>query len=195
MSDAKPRCDWPANDTLMIAYHDNEWGVPVHNDKLHFEFLILDAFQAGLSWRTILYKRENFREAFDGFDVERVARYGKRDVNRLLKNEGIIRNRLKVATSITNAQAFIDIQNEYGSFDEFVWNFVGGETIQNAWVSMKHLPAKTKESDAMSEELKERGMKFVGSTILYAYMQAAGMVNDHEVGCYRHAELNGSVSK
>ncbi|MDH5805026.1 MAG: DNA-3-methyladenine glycosylase I, partial [Gemmatimonadota bacterium] len=129
------------------------------------------------------------------FDVERVARYGKRDVNRLLKNEGIIRNRLKVATSITNAQAFIDIQNEYGSFDEFVWNFVGGETIQNAWVSMKHLPAKTKESDAMSEELKERGMKFVGSTILYAYMQAAGMVNDHEVGCYRHAELNGSVSK
>ena len=195
MSDAKPRCDWPANDTLMIAYHDNEWGVPVHNDKLHFEFLILDAFQAGLSWRTILYKRENFREAFDGFDVERVARYGKRDVNRLLKNEGIIRNRLKVATSITNAQAFIDIQNEYGSFDEFVWNFVGGETIQNAWVSMKHLPAKTKESDAMSEELKERGMKFVGSTILYAYMQAAGMVNDHEIGCYRHAELNGSVSK
>ena len=195
MSDAKPRCDWPANDILMIAYHDNEWGVPVHNDKLHFEFLILDAFQAGLSWRTILYKRENFREAFDGFDVERVARYGKRDVNRLLKNEGIIRNRLKVATSITNAQAFIDIQNEYGSFDEFVWNFVGGETIQNAWVSMKHLPAKTKESDAMSEELKERGMKFVGSTILYAYMQAAGMVNDHEVGCYRHAELNGSVSK
>ncbi|MDH5805615.1 MAG: DNA-3-methyladenine glycosylase I, partial [Gemmatimonadota bacterium] len=115
MSDAKPRCDWPANDILMIAYHDNEWGVPVHNDKLHFEFLILDAFQAGLSWRTILYKRENFREAFDGFDVERVARYGKRDVNRLLKNEGIIRNRLKVATSITNAQAFIDIQNEYGS--------------------------------------------------------------------------------
>ncbi len=178
------RC-WPLedDDKRMLRYHDNEWGKPVHNDRKHFEFLILDGFQAGLSWRTILNKRENFRKAFDGFKPEIVARYNERKIKKLLGDAGIVRNRLKIRGAVQNAKAFLKIQKEFGSFDKYIWQFTAHKTIQNKWRQIKDLPAKTKESDAMSLALKNRGFTFVGSTICYAYMQAAGFVNDHLVGC------------
>lgn len=183
------RCAWPGNDPLMIAYHDSEWGVPVHDETKHFEFLVLDAMQAGLSWRTVLHKRENFRRAFAGFEPARVARFGARDVNRLMQDSGIIRNRLKIESTLSNARHFLRVQEESGSFDAFIWKFVGGRPIMNRWRNVGEIPARTPESDAMSRELKLRGFRFVGSTICYAYMQAAGMVNDHVAGCFRQRQL------
>lgn len=182
------RCPWAKGDEY-IDYHDKEWGVPVHDDRLLFEFLILEGAQAGLSWITILKKRDNYRKAFDRFDPEIVANYGKRKQKSLLANAGIVRNRLKIEAATQNAQAFLAVQEEYGTFDEYIWEFVGGKPEQNAWKSMKVVPARTTESDAMSKDLKQRGFKFVGSTICYAFMQAVGMVNDHLVDCFRHAEL------
>jgi len=182
----KIRCPWPSDDKLMINYHDKEWGVPLHNDRKLFEFLILEGFQAGLSWRTILHKRENFRKAFDKFDFNKVAKYNKRKINSLLKDEGIIRNKLKIESAITNAKAFLQVRKEFGTFDKYIWGFVNGNPIQNKFKSLKQLPTKTKLSDKISEDLKKRGFKFVGSTIVYAHMQATGMVNDHMVNCYRH---------
>ncbi len=189
------RCKWCVKSDLEMSYHDDEWGVPLHDERKHFEFLVLDAFQAGLSWAIILRKRENFRKALDNFDPERISRYTKRSVERLVKDAGIVRNRLKIEACISNAKSFLAIQKEYGSFDDFIWQFVGGTPKQNAWRTMKSVPAKTKESDAMSKALKDRGFKFVGSTICYAYMQAAGMVNDHEVKCFRHSQLCGKARK
>lgn len=183
------RCAWPGNDPLMIAYHDSEWGVPVHDETKHFEFLVLDAMQAGLSWRTVLHKRENFRRAFAGFEPARVARFGARDVNRLMQDSGIIRNRLKIESTLSNARHFLRVQEESGSFDAFIWKFVEGRPIMNRWRNVGEVPARTPESDAMSRELKLRGFRFVGSTICYAYMQAAGMVNDHVAGCFRQRQL------
>ena len=186
----KRRCPWPSDDKLMIKYHDNEWGVPLHNDKKLFEFLILEGFQAGLSWRTILHKRENFRKAFDNFDFNKVAKYDRRKINSLLKNEGIIRNKLKIEGAITNAKAFLKVRKEFGTFDKYIWSFVNGKPIQNKFKSLKELPAKTKLSDKISDDLKKRGFKFVGSTIVYAHMQATGMVNDHVASCYRYRDLS-----
>jgi len=188
----KNRCEWPGKEEkepLMVKYHDEEWGVPVHDDMLHFEYLILDGFQAGLSWRTILNKRENFRKAFSGFDPVKISNYNEKDVNRLLKDAGIIRNRLKILSAITNAKKFLELQKEFGSFDKYIWQFTNHKTKHNAFKSLRELPPKTEESDAMSNDLKKRGFKFVGSTICYAYMQAAGMVNDHIVSCFKHKEL------
>ena len=185
----KPRCAWPSNDPLMLRYHDLEWGVPVHDDRKHFEFLILEGAQAGLSWRTVLHKRERYRKAFMNFDPRRVARFDARKVKTLMKDAGIIRNRLKIESTISNARAFLEIQKEFGSFDRYVWRFVGGRPIVNRWKTLRELPASTLESDALSADLKKRGFRFVGSTIIYAHMQATGMVNDHPVGCYRHREL------
>lgn len=185
----KQRCPWPSDDKLMIKYHDKEWGVPIHNDRKLFEFLILEGFQAGLSWRTILHKRENFRIAFDNFDFNKVAKYDKRKINSLLKDEGIIRNKLKIEAAITNAKAFIQVRKEFGTFDKYIWGFVNGKPIHNKFKSLKELPAKTELSDKISEDLKKRGFKFVGSTIVYAHMQATGMVNDHLTSCYRYREL------
>ena len=182
------RCPW-AKGGQYVDYHDKEWGVPVHDDRLLFEFLILEGAQAGLSWITILKKRDNYRKAFDQFDTEIVAKYGKRKQQSLLANAGIVRNRLKIEAAIQNAKAFLAVQGEYGSFDEYIWEFVGGESRQNAWRSMNVVPTQTPESDAMSKDLKRRGFKFVGGTICYAFMQAVGMVNDHLVDCFRHAEL------
>jgi DNA-3-methyladenine glycosylase I len=182
------RCHWATTDANII-YHDKEWGVPVHDDRKLFEFLILEGAQAGLSWSTILNKRENYRKAFDGFRADRIARYGDREVKRLLADEGIVRNRLKIAATIQNAKAFLAVQNEYGSFDAYLWRFVGGNPKQNRWRRMDQVPAKTTESDAMSRDLLQRGFKFVGSTICYALMQATGMVNDHLVTCPRYAKL------
>jgi len=182
------RCSWAQGDEY-IAYHDTEWGVPVHDDRLLFEFLILEGAQAGLSWITILKKRENYRKAFDQFDPAIVAKYGKKKQATLMANAGIVRNRLKIASSITNAQAFLDVQDEFGSFDKFIWDFVDGKPVSNAWKSMKKMPTSTPQSDAMSKELKRRGFRFVGTTICYAYMQATGMVNDHLVDCFRYKEL------
>lgn len=179
-------CTWPGADELMNQYHDEEWGTPVHDDKKHFEFLVLDCFQAGLSWRTILHRRENFRKAFAGFDVNKVAKFSKRDTERLLKDPGIIRNRLKVEGTVKNAKAFLNVQEEHGSFDKFIWQFTGGKTLVNKRKESKEIPANSKESDAMSKALKKLGFTFVGTTICYAYMQAAGMVNDHLVSCARH---------
>jgi DNA-3-methyladenine glycosylase I len=173
----------------MLAYHDQEWGVPLHDDRKLHEFMVLDAFQAGLSWAIVLRKREAFREAFENFDPERMARFTPARVERLTRNPDIIRNRLKLAAAVTNARAFLAAQEEFGSFDAFIWQFVGGQTRHNKWKTLKQLPARSRESDKMSEALYQRGFKFVGSTICYAFMQAAGMVNDHLVGCYRHAEL------
>lgn len=187
--DGRARCAWPLGNDLMIRYHDHEWGVPVHEDRKHFEYLVLDAFQAGLSWSTILNKRENFRRAFDGFDPEKIARYNRRSVGRLLRDTGIIRNRQKIEATIGNARAFLELQEREDGFDGFIWQFVGGRPRQNRWRSLKQLPASTKESDRMSRTLKERGFTFVGSTICYAYMQAAGLVNDHVVSCFRHDEI------
>jgi DNA-3-methyladenine glycosylase I len=185
MTAERSRCHW-ATSPAMIAYHDREWGVPVHDDRLLFEFLILEGAQAGLSWETILNKRENYRAAFDNFDARKIARYDRRKVRELLRNPGIVRNRLKIAATISNAQAFLAIQKEFGSFDRFIWQLVGGKPLQNSWHrKAKHPPATTKESDAMSKDLKRRGFRFVGSTICYAFMQATGMVNDHSPSCFR----------
>ena len=182
------RCAW-IKDELMAKYHDEEWGVPLHDDRRLFEFIVLDGAQAGLSWNTVLQKRENYRAAFDRFDPEKVARYGRRKVNQLLANSGIIRNRLKIESAIKNARAFLAVQEELGTFDRYIWQFTGGRTIVNAWRSLKQLPARTPESDAMSKALKSRGFTFVGSTICYAFMQAAGMVNDHVVQCFRYRQI------
>jgi len=183
------RCNWTKEDTLMNAYHDSEWGVAVHDDKKFFEVLILDAFQAAWSWKTILYKRENFRKAFDNFDYCKIAQYDEDKIASLLQDAGIIRNKLKVNACVTNARAFIEVQKEFGTFDKYIWQFVNHKTIQNNWERLSDIPAKTAVSDAMSKDLLKRGFKFVGSTICYAFMQAAGMVNDHIVGCYRHKEV------
>jgi DNA-3-methyladenine glycosylase I len=183
------RCDWTGVSRIMWDYHDTEWGVPLHDDHRHFEFIVLDGAQAGLSWETILKKRENYRKAFHGFDVRRVARYGDKDVNRLMSDAGIVRNRLKITSAIQNAKRFLDVQREFGTFDEYVWQFVGGRPIVNRFQAIGEIPPHSEESDAMSKDLKKRGFTFVGSTICYAYMQAAGMVNDHLVGCFRHREV------
>ena len=184
------RCPWASN-ALNIPYHDGEWGVPLHNDRKLFELLILEGAQAGLSWDTVLQKRARYREVFDDFDPEKVARYDARKVRMLLRDPGIIRNRLKIAAAIGNARAFLLLQEEFGSFDAYIWQFVGGRPRQNAWKSHKRVPAQTTESDAMSKDLKKRGLRFVGSTICYAFMQATGMVNDHLVSCYRYEDLRG----
>jgi len=183
------RCPWPSDDKLMIKYHDKEWGVPLHNDRKLFEFLILEGFQAGLSWRTILYKRENFRKAFDNFDFNKVAKYDRRKVNSLLKDAGIVRNKLKVEGAIANAKAFLQVRKEFGTFDKYIWSFVNGKPIQNKFKLLKEIPARTELSDKISEDLKKRGFKFVGSTIVYAHMQATGMVNDHLVSCFRYNDV------
>lgn len=183
------RCPWAKN-ALNIPYHDEEWGVPLHDDRALFEFLILEGAQAGLSWDTILRKRERYREVLDGFDAERVARYGKSKVQALLKDAGIIRNRMKIAAAIGNARAFLKVQEEFGTFDAYIWRFVGGRPKQNAWKTLQQVPAKTAESDALSKDLKKRGFAFVGSTICYAHMQATGMVNDHLVNCFRYREVS-----
>lgn len=182
------RCAWPKSE-LDIAYHDAEWGVPVHDDRLLFELLILEGAQAGLSWSTILKKRENYRRAFDDFDAKKIAKYDARKVKSLLGDEGIVRNRLKIAATIQNAKAFLAVQKEFGTFDAYIWQFVAGKSIQNNRKSLKEVPARTVESDAMSKDLLKRGFKFVGSTICYAFMQAVGMVNDHSVDCFRHRQV------
>ena len=184
----KRRCPWCEFNELQIAYHDKEWGVPVHDDRRWFEFLILEGAQAGLSWDTILKKRENYRAAFARFDPQKVARFGGREHAALMKNPGIVRNRLKIAAAITNAQAFLAVQREFGSFDRYIWQFTGGKPKRNRWRSFKQVPAATPESDAMSKDLKKRAFRFVGSTICYAFMQATGMVNDHLVTCFRYRE-------
>ena len=183
------RCEWAGTDPLYVAYHDKEWGVPVHDDRELFEMLILEGAQAGLSWSTILKKRENYRHAFDNFEPEKVAGYDDAKVDVLLTDPGIVRNRLKVESAIRNAIAFLKVQDEFGSFNAFIWGFVGGEPIINSWKAMSELPAKTSDSESMSKALKQRGFNFVGPTICYAFMQSIGMVNDHVVDCYRYAEL------
>lgn len=185
---SKTRCSWAVSE-LALAYHDNEWGAPVHDDRLLFEFLILEGAQAGLSWETILRKRENYRKAFDGFDPARVARFDARRVEHLLADPGIVRNRLKVAAAVKNAALFLEIQREFGSFDKFIWQFVGGKPKQNAWNNASQVPSHTTESDAMSRELLRRGFRFTGSTICYAFMQAVGMVNDHFTSCFRYRQV------
>jgi len=188
-SDMKQRCPWAGTDPLYVAYHDTEWGRPVHDDRKLFEFLILEGAQAGLSWLTILRKRENYREAFDHFDPRKVATYDARNVEELLRNPGIIRNRRKVEAAVGNARAFLAVQEEFGSFDRYIWRFVGGHPVRNAWRSVEEIPASTPESVAMSKDLKRRGFGFVGPTVCYAFMQAVGMVNDHTVECFRYREL------
>ena len=183
------RCGWSGGSQQMIEYHDTEWGVPVHDDRTLFEFLILEGAQAGLSWSTILNKRENYRKALSRFDAKKIARYGEADVARLMADSGIVRNRLKIAATIQNAQAFLRVQKEFGSFDAYIWSFVGGAPIDHRLQSLKDLAARTAESDAMSKDLLRRGFKFVGSTICYAFMQAVGMVNDHQMGCFRYKEV------
>ena len=185
------RCSWCEGADLYRRYHDEEWGTPVHDEKKHFEFLILESAQAGLSWATILNKRENYRKAYRGFDPEIVARFGARDIKRLLNDAGIVRNRLKIESSINNAQRFLEVQQEFGSFDAYLWRFVGGRPKTNRWRSLSELPARTAESDTLSKDLKKRGCNFVGSTICYAFMQAVGMVNDHTVSCFRYKEIRG----
>ena len=182
------RCSWAKGD-LYIQYHDREWGVPLHEDRALFEFLVLDGAQAGLSWSTILNKREHYRRAFDRFDPKKVARYEARKIRKLLADRGIVRNRLKIESAIRNARAFLKVQEEFGTFDSYIWLFVDRTPIQNRWPSLRQIPARTRESDAMSRDLKSRGFNFVGSTICYAFMQAAGMVNDHVLDCFRHAEV------
>ncbi len=187
----KTRCEWAGADPLMIAYHDEEWGVPVRDDRLLFEFLILEGAQAGLSWSTVLKKRENYRKAYHRFDAKKIAKYTEKDKKRLLADAGIIRNRLKVDASITNAQSFLDVSKEFGSFEKYVWQFVGGKPVQNKFKSLSAIPAQTPEAEAMSKDLKKRGFRFVGPTICYAFMQAVGMVNDHTVDCFRYRRLQG----
>jgi len=190
-ADKKKRCNWCLGDELMMEYHDTEWGVPVHDDRVHYEYLVLDAAQAGLSWRTVLYKRENYRTAFAEFDPVKVARFTDKRIAKLLQNPGIIRNRQKVNSAIVNARAFLSVQEEFGSFDEYVWRFVDGVTIVNRWKSQGQIPAKTAVSEALSKDMKQRGFSFCGPTICYAYMQAAGLVNDHEISCFRYHVLSG----
>lgn len=186
----KQRCPWTGTDPLMIEYHDHEWGVPVHNDRKIFEFMVLDAFQAGLSWVTILHKRENFRAALDNFDPEKIAKYNHDKINNLLQDAGIIRNKAKVNATVKNAKAFIKVQKEFGTFDKYIWQFVGHQPKANHWKTAAEIPATSPAAEAMSADLKKRGFGFAGPTICYAFMQAAGMVNDHEVGCFRYAEIN-----
>lgn len=188
------RCKWPSNQQA-IRYHDEEWGEPQHDDRVLFEFLILEGAQAGLSWDTVLQKRENYRAAFNGFNPQRIARYDRRKLENLLRNPGIIRNRLKIASAVKNAKAFLGIQKELGSFDAYIWQFVGGRPKVNAWHFDEPVPAHTPESDAMSKDLKKRGFNFVGSTICYAFMQAVGIVNDHSVECFRYAQLNPAARR
>ena len=185
----KNRCAWAGNDALYQSYHDTEWGVPLHDDRRLFEFLVLEGAQAGLSWITILRKRDNYRSAFDGFDAARIAAYDANKIESLLQNPGIVRNRLKIEATVINARRFLEVQERYGSFDTFVWQFVGGKPRQNHWRGLAEVPSSTPESDAMSKELKRLGFKFVGTTICYAHMQATGMVNDHTTDCFRHREL------
>lgn len=185
----KTRCDWANSDPLYIEYHDTEWGVPLHDDRRLFEFLVLDAAQAGLSWLLILRKRQGYRKAFSNFDARKIARYDEKKIAALLNNPGIVRNRLKISSAIQNAKGFLETQKEFGSFDKFIWQFTGGKTIRNSWKTVREIPAKTAESDAMSKELKMRGFRFVGSTICYAFMQAAGMVNDHLTTCFRYKQV------
>ena len=182
-------CTWPGSDPLMNEYHDKEWGVPVHDDRKLFEFLVLDAFQAGLSWKTILHRREGFRNAFDNFDAVKIAAYTEEDFNRLMQNTAIIRNRAKIRGTIKNAQKFLEVQKEFGSFDTYIWRFTGGKTIVNHFAESKHIPATSPESEIMSKDMKKRGFTFCGSTICYAFMQAAGMVNDHLERCFRKTEI------
>ncbi len=189
------RCDWAGHDVMMIAYHDEEWGLPVHDDRLFFEFLVLEGAQAGLSWSTILKKRDSYRAAFDNFDIKKVADYGEDKINQLLLNPGIIRNRLKIHSAIINARAVLAIRKEFGSFNNYIWRFVGGRTIQNSWRQLTDVPSKTPEAEAMSKDLKKRGFTFVGPTICYAFMQAVGMVNDHTTNCFRYQELGGALSQ
>ncbi len=189
MKKRRKRCPWPADDPLMLAYHDTEWGVPLHDDRKLYEFIVLDGAQAGLSWSTVLRKREAYRAAFRGFDPKIVARFTPKDVERLLRDPGIIRNRLKIESAITNARRLLEIQKEFGSFDAYIWQFTGGRTVRHRCRRRADIPATSKESDAMSSDLKKRGFTFVGSTMCYAFMQAAGMVNDHLVDCYRYREV------
>ena len=188
--DNKTRCEWATNQfEAYIAYHDEEWGVPVHDDLTHFEFLILEGAQAGLSWATVLKKREGYRKSFEGFDPEKVALFDEDKIQKLLQFEGIIRNKLKIRSAVTNAQKFLQVQKEFGSFDNYIWQFVGGKPIVNNWKTMSEVPATSPESDALSKDLKKRGFKFVGSTIMYAHMQACGLVNDHTVDCFCRDKL------
>lgn len=189
MNDHKS-CEWPGNDPLMVRYHDEEWGNPVHDDKNLFEFLVLDAFQAGLSWRTVLNKRENFRRAFDEYDVKKIAAYGETEIECLLTDAGIIRNKAKINATVENAKRFLEVQDQFGSFDTYIWQFTNGKTVHNQWKTLNELPASTPLSDQMSNDLRKRGFKFVGTTICYAFMQASGMVNDHLIHCWRYEELN-----
>ncbi len=186
---SRNRCDWCKNDPIYIAYHDQEWGVPLHDDRKLFEMLLLDGAQAGLSWLTILRKRDNYRRAFDGFDPAIIACYGESDINRLLADPGIVRNRLKIQSAITNARAYLRVCENFGSFDRFLWRYVDYQSQQNAWKSLAEIPTHTRTSDLMSKELKQRGFSFVGSTICYAFMQAVGMVNDHVTDCFRYREI------
>ena len=185
----KHRCQWAGTDPLYIHYHDTEWGVPLHNDRKLFEFLILDGAQAGLSWITILKKRQNYRKAFHHFDPQKIAKYDSAKIEELLSNKGIVRNKLKIESAIQNANAFLRVQKTFGSFDAYIWRFVNGKTIKHAWIHQHEIPTKTEESIAMSKDLKQRGFKFVGPTICYAFMQAAGMVNDHTIDCFRYHEV------
>ena len=189
MAPKKVRC-WDTTDPLYIAYHDEEWGVPVHDDRKLFEFLLLEGFQAGVSWALILRKRENFREAFDGFDPVKISEYTEKKFERLMNDEGILRNRLKIRSSVTNAKTFLEIQEEFGTFDKYIWGFVGGKTIKNAFKSFSEMPSRTEISESMSKDLKKRGFKFVGPVICYSFMQAVGMVNDHLVHCFRYNEVS-----
>lgn len=195
VSNSKRRCQWSTSDPLYIKYHDSEWGKPLHNDRKLFELLVLEGMQAGLSWITILRKRKSFREAFDNFDPKKVVKYSDKKINQLLKNENIIRNRLKIESAIKNAKAFLKVQKEFGSFDKYIWQFVNGKPIVNKHKTLKTIPAKTKVSMAMSKDLLKRGFKFVGPTICYAYMQSTGMVNDHVVDCFRYKEINLEFKK
>ncbi len=189
LPDEKKRCAWSGADPLFVAYHDQEWGVPLHDDRLLFEFLVLEGAQAGLSWSTILRKRDAYRRAFDRFDPQKVAGYTKRKVSTLLADAGIVRNRAKIESAIKNAKAFLEVQAAFDSFDAYQWRFVDGRPVQNRWRAMREIPAQTAQSDAMSKDLKSRGFSFVGSTIIYAHMQAVGMVNDHVIDCFRHPEV------
>jgi DNA-3-methyladenine glycosylase I len=191
MAKEKVRCGWAGTDATYVGYHDTEWGVPVHDDQRLFEFIVLEGAQAGLSWITILRKRDAYRAAFDRFDPEKVARYDARRIEQLLKNEGIVRNRLKVESAVKNARAFLEVQEEFGSFDAYQWGFVDGKPVVNRYESMKQVPARTPLSDKISKDLKKRGFSFVGSTIIYAHMQAVGMVNDHVVDCFRYRQVGG----
>ena len=185
----KKSCPWPANNPLMIEYHDKEWGEPLHDDNKIFEFMVLDAFQAGLSWNTIINKRKNFEKAFDNFDPVKIAKYKEAKIQKLLNDAGIIRNKMKIRATVNNAKIFLKTQKEFGTFDKYIWQFTGGKTLHNKWETTNHIPAYSKESDTMSKDLKARGFSFVGTTICYAFMQAAGMVNDHMVTCFRYKEL------